>query len=186
MPEVLRRAPVIAAVRDQARLQWALKTPVRVIFLLGGDMFSLPGLVSLAQAQGRLVFVHMDLMDGFSRDAAGVRLVAKTIRPTGILSTRGQLLKAAADEGLQTVLRIFMVDSSSMETGERMVRSYRPDLVEIMPGLLVRAIMQFRQRVDVPVIAGGMVDRESDVRRALEAGAYAVSTSAEALWQCDC
>lgn len=181
--ETLQGSPVIAAVRDPARLESALRAPVRMVFLLYGDMFSLPGAVQRVQQSGRLAFVHLDLVEGISRDAAGVRWIARTIRPQGVLSTRAPLLKVAAEEGLHTVLRMFMIDSSSLETGERMVKSCAPDLVEVMPGLVTRAIKLLGLRIDPPVIAGGMMELARDVEAAFAAGAVAVSTSQEALWR---
>ena len=178
-------APVIAAVRDATALDRALRSPVRVVFLLGGDVFGLPAQVQRAQRAGKQVYVHLDLVDGFSRDAAGVKMAARLIRPDGVLSTRAPLVRAAADEGLRTVLRIFMVDSSSYETGERMIKSGNPEMIEIMPGLVSRAITRLRARIAQPVIAGGMMADAQDVRAALNAGAAAVSTSSEALWQSD-
>lgn len=179
---VLQKAPIIAAVRDFSQLSRALSSPVRVVFLLGGDLFTLPGWVQAAHAARKAVFVHLDLIEGISRDPAGVRLIAKMAAPTGVLSTRVPLIKAADDEGLLTVLRMFMVDSSSMETGVRMVRGCAPTLVEIMPGLVTRAIKLLGQRIAPPVIAGGMLELDRDVRAALEAGALAASTSNEGLW----
>lgn len=181
--QTLGASPVIAAVRGEAQLSRAIASPVRVIFMLGGDLFTLPAMVSRAQAAGRLVFVHLDLVEGISRDAAGVRLVARGIKPAGVLSTRAPLLRAAAEEGLGTVLRMFMVDSSSMETGERMVKASAPDLVEVMPGLVTRAIQLLGTRIGPPVIAGGMLELRRDVQAALAAGALAASTSSEALWK---
>ncbi len=180
--ESLRHAPVIAAVRGREQLLCAVRSPVRAVFLLEGDLFTLPEMVQTAQAAGKLAFVHLDLVEGASRDAAGVRWIARTVRPTGVLSTRAPLLRTAAEEGLRTVLRIFLVDSSSMETGVRMIKSCAPDLVEVMPGLVTRAIGQLGRRIAQPVIAGGMMEREEDVKAALAAGALAASTSSEALW----
>ncbi len=175
-------APVIAAVRGREQLLRAMDAPVRAIFLLGGDLFTLPEWVRMATDAGKLPFVHMDLVEGIGRDAAAVRWVARTIRPTGVLSTRGPLLKVASEEGLRTVLRIFLVDSSSMETGVRMVKTASPDLVEVMPGLVTRAIARLRERIAPPVIAGGMLENKRDVEAALTAGALAASTSSEVLW----
>lgn len=180
---ILRGTPVIAAVRDAQAMARALASPVRVVFLLGGDLFTLPELVRAAQDAGKLVFAHLDLVEGISRDAAGVRWIAKAVRPSGVLSTRAPLLRAAAAEGLLTVLRMFMVDSSSLETGARMAKACTPDLVEVMPGLTTRAIRALNERIVPPVIAGGMLETERDVRSALEAGALAASTSKEALWR---
>ena len=186
MPSILPTLaanPVIAAVRSDDQLARALDTPVRVIFLLGGDPESLPGRVQKARSAEKLVFVHMDLVEGFSRDACGLKWLAHTARPSGILSPRAPILRAAAaEENLLTVLRIFMVDSSSLATGVRMVKSCEPTLIEVMPGLVTRAIRRLSESVRQPVIAGGMLEAEQDVAAALNAGALAASTSSEILW----
>ncbi len=180
--DALRRAPAIAAVRGREQLQRALRARAAVVFLLEGDPFTLPDMVREAREAGKPAFVHMELVDGISRDAAGVRWIARTVKPAGVLSTRAALVKAAADEGLRTVLRIFLVDSSSLESGVRMVKSCAPDYCEVMPGLVTRAIGQLGRRIVPPLIAGGMLERAEDVRAALAAGALAVSTSSEPLW----
>lgn len=178
----LRQSPVIAAVRRREQLDRALACPVRVVFLLGGDPGTLPEWVRRAREAERLVFVHMDLVEGFGHDAAGVKWLAKAARPTGVLSTRAPLLRFAADEGLDTVLRMFLVDSSSLSTGARMAKSCAPTLIEVMPGLVTRVIGRLSESVATPVIAGGMLEEKSDVEAALRAGALAASTSSEALW----
>ena len=185
MPNItptLTQSPIIAAVRTPAQLSRALLTRVRVIFLLGGDPDTLPSLVQTARSAQKLVFVHMDLVEGFSRDAAGVKWLARAAHPSGILSTRAPILRAAADESLLTVLRIFMVDSSSLATGVRMAKSCEPTLIEVMPGLVTRAIRRLSDSVGQPVIAGGMLEAAEDVEAALCAGALAASTSSENLW----
>ena len=185
MPNIiptLTQSPIIAAVRTPSQLSRALLTPVQVIFLLGGDPDTLPALVQTAQSAQKLVFIHMDLVEGFSRDAAGVKWLARAARPSGILSTRAPILRAAADESLLTVLRIFMVDSSSLATGVRMAKSCEPTLIEVMPGLVTRAIRRLSDSVGQPVIAGGMLEAAEDVEAALSAGALAASTSSENLW----
>ena len=185
MPNIiptLAQSPVIAAVRTPSQLSHALLTPVQVIFLLGGDPDTLPALVQTARSAQKLVFIHMDLVEGFSRDAAGVKWLARAARPSGILSTRAPILRAAADESLLTVLRVFMVDSSSLATGVRMAKSCEPTLIEVMPGLVTRAIRRLSDSVGQPVIAGGMLEAAEDVEAALGAGALAASTSSENLW----
>jgi len=177
----LREAPVIAAVRTPEQLRQACGSKARVVFLLGGDLFTLPELVQTVREAGKIPFVHMDLLDGVARDAAGVQWIAKVARPAGVLSTRAPMLKMAAEQGMRTVLRMFLVDSSSVETGARMAKS-PADLVEIMPGLVTRAIARLSGRIEKPIIAGGMMERAVDVERAIAAGAVAVSTSERALW----
>ncbi len=182
LKSIFLKSPVIAAVRDREQFLRAVCSPVQVIFFLGGDLFTLPEWVATAMGKGKLPFIHMDLVDGIGKDNAAVRWVARTFRPAGVLSTRGPLIKTASDEGLCTVLRMFLVDSSSMETGIRMVKASSPDFVEVMPGLVTRAIARLGQRIMSPVIAGGMLENEKDVEAALASGAIAASTSSEDLW----
>jgi glycerol uptake operon antiterminator len=75
------------------------------------------------------------------------------------------------------------VDSSSLETGARLVQASSPDYVEVMPGLVPLAIAHLRATLRQPVIAGGMITQPEQVRVALTAGAVAVSTSSQALWR---
>jgi len=178
----LSRSPVIAAVRGQAELARAVRSSARVVFLLGGDLFVLPSWVQAVREAGKIPFVHVDLVEGIGRDVAGVHVISRMVKPSGVISTRAPLLRAAADEELLTVLRIFLVDSSSMETGARMVKMAAPSLVEIMPGVATRAIARIRERIETPIIAGGMISDAADVSLARQSGALAVSTSCERLW----
>ena len=101
----------------------------------------------------------------------------------GVISTRSQLLRAASTLGLATIQRMFLMDSASLESCVRLMRGNPPDLVELLPGLVPKAISIVRRRLDIPVIAGGMVTEEGEVAQALSAGALAVSSSEKTLWR---
>ena len=83
--------------------------------------------------------------------------------------------------GLVTVQRFFALDSKGMESIEETLRSGTPHLMEIMPGVITKAIRRF-QSFGIPVIAGGLLETKAEVTEALGAGAAAISTGAEALW----
>ena len=68
-----------------------------------------------------------------------------------------------------------------MESIEEMLRITNPHLMEIMPGVIGKAIRRFSQG-RVPVIAGGLVQTKQEVTEALGCGATAVSTGQQALW----
>ena len=59
----------------------------------------------------------------------------------------------------------------------------KPDMVELMPGLVTKAISAVSGKLSVPVIAGGMITEADEVAGALKAGALAVSTSDPVLWR---
>ncbi len=107
-------------------------------------------MVEVLQQGGKEVFIHMDLVGGIGRDEAGVRYVARTLKPRGILTTRSSLVKCALDAGLVAVQRIFLVDSASLKSGIKQVSAAKPHLVEVMPGLVPRAISALSQGLSHP------------------------------------
>lgn len=173
---------VIAAVRDDDGIARACESPARVIFLLGGGLIGLDRRVERIKARGKRVFLHIDLCEGLGKDAAAVDFCAQAIRPDGIISTRVPLIRRAAERGLSTVQRMFLMDSQSLINGVRLIKNSECDMVEVLPGLAPKAISFMRCELTIPVIAGGMVTTAQEVNQALQAGAAAVSTSCPELW----
>ena len=181
--EAVRQRPVIAAARSMEDAREAAQSRVAAVFLLGGSILTLPGMTAALRDAGKYVFIHLDLCDGLGRDAAAVQWCAETLRPDGLISTRSQLLRKVAEQGMMTIHRLFLVDSSSLNGGIRHLTANPPDLIEVLPGLVPKAITRLRDTLGLPVIAGGMVTEERDVEQALSSGALAVSSSARALWR---
>lgn len=179
----LTARPVIAAVRREADVLQAASSPVAAVFLLGGSILTLPRWTRLLREAGKLVFIHLDLSEGLGRDAAAVRWCAENMSLSGMISTRTQLLAVASEAGLMTIQRMFLMDSASLDSGMRLMRANPPDLVELLPGLVPKAIRLVSERLSVPVIAGGMVTESDEVAQALSAGALAVSSSEKILWR---
>jgi len=179
MPDDLIK--IIAAVRSEEEFRQALKTPVGSIFLLYGSLFKLASMVKAAKSHGKKFFVHIDLVEGLGRDAVGIQYPSR-IGTDGIISTRGNLLNIAKELGLKTVQRVFILDSRSIESALESIHSVKPDMVEVMPGLLPKVITRFCDRVDMPVIAGGLIESKEEVDSAIKAGASYISTTRPYLW----
>ena len=174
--------PVIAAVRADKDVRAAADSPCGTVFLLGSSIMDLQDTVSRLRAQGKTVFVHIDLCEGLGRDAQAVTWCARHVAPDGLISTHSQLLRRAADQGMITIQRLFLVDSASLESGIRHLSAAPPDVIEVLPGLVPKAITKIRDTLSLPVIAGGMISEPADVTQALRAGACGVSTSERSLW----
>ncbi len=179
----VHQRPVIAAARTMEDAREAAESRVAAVFLLGGSILTLPEMTATLREAGKYVFIHLDLCDGLGRDAAAVQWCAQTLAPDGLISTRAQLLRKAAEQDMMTIHRLFLVDSSSLNGGIRHLTANPPDLIEVLPGLVPKAITHLRDTLNLPVIAGGMVTEERDVEQALSAGALAVSSSSRALWR---
>ena len=173
--------PVIAAVKDEAGLERILALENRVVFVLSGDLLSIGETLRRLREADKLAVVHLDLIQGLSGKEAAVDFL-KVQGADGIITTKPPLIRRARELGLGAVLRFFIFDSMSLQTMERTARECRPDLVEILPGIMPKVIARIRQNLPIPLICGGLVAEKSDVLDALKAGALAVSTSDADLW----
>ena len=171
--------PVVAAVTDE-KWQAAVESPAQVIFYLSANLLSVAEKVKQAHEAGKYVMVHMDLAEGIGKDRAGIRFLSQC-GVDGIISTKAQLIRLAKEQNLITVQRFFALDSKGMESIEEMLRNTNPHLMEIMPGVIGKAITRFRKS-GIPVIAGGLIETKQEVTEALGAGATAVSTGRKKLW----
>lgn len=183
----LERKPVIAGIKQLKDARAALRAQIEIIFFLTGTIFELKELLDVVTRQSRerraLVFSHVDLLQGIGRDPAGMRFLAREIGVDGILTTRSHLIRAAKDEGLYTIQRLFLLDSEAIKTAVNVLTNSKPDAVEILPALVLPNIWR-RLPLDKlpPIIAGGLVETENELRTVLSAPVKAVSTSRQALW----
>ena len=92
------------------------------------------------------------------------------------------MIKRARELSLYTTLRVFVLDSMAFENIEKQMSVARPDIIEILPGLMPKVIRRVCRLVKVPVIAGGLISDKEDVMAALSAGAISVSTTNQKVW----
>lgn len=172
---------VCAAVRTREDFDFALGTKVDVIFLLYSNILNMNSYVEKAHQAGKKIFIHMDFVEGVGKDRVGLEYL-KNLGVDGILTTRSNLIRAAKELGLVTIQRFFIVDSHSVDTAVESIRIAKPDVVEIMPGVVRKKIREFAEKVSTDILAGGLVEFKEDVDLAIEAGATAVSTADRELW----
>ena len=179
---ILEDCPVIAAVKDETGLKECLYSESQIIFLLFGDICSVGRYVEIAKSAGKMVFVHMDLINGLGNKEVAVDFIREHTGVDGIISTKHQLVKRAKELGLFGILRIFVIDSMAFGNIEKQCASLVPDAVEILPGLMPKIIKKLCSTVNVPIIAGGLISDKEDVMNALNAGAVAISVTNQRVW----
>lgn len=178
----LVQSQVIPAVKDPALLEKVIHVPSNVVFLLVGNLLTTKGYIRKLQAHGKEVFLHLDLIEGISNDRSVIDFIAKEWKPTGVITTKSHMIKAAKRAGLMSIQRIFIIDHGAMDKGKELAESCNPDAIEILPGIAPRAIDEMTRKVKIPIIAGGLIDHKEEVLIALENGALAASVSNSSLW----
>ena len=172
---------VAAAVRTKEDFDISITSKVDVIFLLYSSIMNIEAYVKKAHDAGKKIFIHMDFVEGVGKDRAGMEFV-KSVGADGILTTKANMIRPAKDCGLITVQRFFIVDSHSVDTAVESIRIAKPDVVEIMPGVVEKKIREFTEKVSMEILVGGLIELKEEVDAAIEAGATAVSTANRELW----
>lgn len=177
----LELSPIIAAVRTKEDFNCAVESPIKIIFSLKSNILTLQEEVEKAHANNKKLFIHVDFAEGVGKDRFGLKFMSR-YGIDGIISTRANIIRLAKECNLATVQRFFIVDSHSVDTAVESIDSSKPDMIEIMPGILPRTIFGFKSKVKMPVIAGGLIETKSDIIDAIKAGATAISTAKKELW----
>ena len=156
-----------------------------MIFIGGGELAELPHLMKALSRQplaGLPVLLHMDLVSGLANDESGLRYLATLERLDGIITVRPHLVPAARKLNLACILRLFLQDGRAVERGLQVIGRWRPDAIEIMPGVSFLEVADRFSNLPMPCIAGGLIRTPEVVGRIIQAGAKAVSTTNAALW----
>lgn len=175
------KSRIIAAVRDYNEFSEALSSDAHIIFFLYADITELEYAAQKSHEIGKRIFIHIDLTTGLGKDKSGIRF-AKNAGIDGIISTKASLIKAARECGLLAIQRFFIVDSKSVSTTVETLKSAKPDMIEIMPGIAPKIIQKLKKLTDTPIIAGGLIDNADEAVSAIKSGAFAISTGQKELW----
>lgn len=172
---------IIAATRNAEEFNFALESKADIVFMLSTNIEELKEQIDMVHKNGKKLFVHIDLADGVGKDEYGIKYV-KNLGVDGIISTRINMIKLAKKHGIYTVQRFFIVDTHSVKTTVETVKASKPDMIEIMPGTVPKIIKKLKTELDMPIVAGGLVETKDEIRDAIVSGAEAVSTGKKELW----
>ena len=173
--------PCCAAITGAEGLDEALASRAPVLFVLRGNGLSLGNLVRQTHDANKLIAVHVDLVGGLRGDRASVDWLA-TAGVDAVISSHGQLMAAIRHSGMTAIHRLLLVRRSQLDTAVAAIGRAAPNIVEILPGVILPAVVGMMPAFEVPVLAGGFVRTKADVQAALSAGALGVTTSSRALW----
>lgn len=175
---------IIPAIENRTQFLRIFETPtVRAVLLRHCNMFELAGLIERAHQRNIATYVGIDHIDGIHADAAGLRYLAERMHINGIISNHPRILSLGKEFGLETVQRIFALDSTGLETALHSIEPEVVNILDISPALVVPHITE-RLRVPLPrpFIASGLLLTSNHTQDVLNAGAVAVVVAREQLW----
>lgn len=180
--EILERNPVIPAIKNDVNLIEAVHSNSEIVFVIMANIMNIKEIVTTLKKAGKIVYVHVDMVDGLSSSNNGVEFLMQEINPDGIITTKHNIVSFAVKNGISVIQRFFVLDSFSLQNTISHIKENTPDAIEILPGLMPKIIKRIDQAIKIPVITGGLIDEKEDIINALAAGAMGISTTDKNLW----
>jgi glycerol uptake operon antiterminator len=180
----LTASPCCAAITAEHQVDAALSSPAAVLFILRGNGLDLAPLLRRIHDAGKLVAVHLDLVAGLRADRSGVDWLDRS-GSDAIISSHGQLMPAIRHAGMTAIQRLLLVRQSLLGAAVSAVTRSAPDIVEVLPGVILPNVIGQLAELKMPLLAGGFIRTTDEVRAVLGCGAVGVTTSWEPLWGLD-
>ena len=154
---------------------------ITTILLRHCNLFELRPMLDHALEREVAVYVNVDHIDGVHPDAAGLRYLAHQLHIAGIVSSNARILALGKSFDLETVQRIFAVDSTGLEAALESVDSHQVDLLDISPALVIPHVVS-QTPLPLPFIGSGLISTFQQVQAVLRAGALHVAVARPELW----
>lgn len=173
---------IIPAISTHQAMRQFFKTDLEVGILMNFQLSQLDELIKEMRAHEKKVFVHLELIKGLSNDEYGAIFLIQHYKIDGIITTKPRVIELCQKRSTYAVMRFFLKDTLSLEQSLDMMHHYHPDAIEILPAI-PKMVSLVRPHHNLPIILGGLIRTQEEVKAAKDAGAIAITTSTIELWQ---
>lgn len=173
---------IIPASSNLKEFEAFLESSYEVGVFLEIHISQLKNISKLAKNAGKKMIYHVDLIQGLKSDDYATEYVCQEFKPYGLISTKSSVILKAKQKNVIAIQRVFLLDSHAIEKSIKLVQRTKPDYIELLPGTMPWMIEEIKERLDVPILAGGLIRTEADVENAIKAGASGITTSRKELW----
>lgn len=181
LPARLRRHPVIAAIYGLPHLPAFLDSAAEVGIVAHVELRELEGVIASIKGAGKFPLLNVDTCEGLAHDKAAIDYLTGIGVPA-LVSTRVATLLRASRAGMITMQKIFVTDRTTWPRSLKALEQSEPNLMQLMPAPMLPRLTPADREVLPPIVAAGFICNEEDARAALAAGAVALSTSEQRLW----
>ena len=130
--EATENCPVIPEIINDEWLEALSESDCDIVYIVYGDICTIPEIVEKVKQAGKMAIVHMDLIVGLSSKEISVDFLKKYTRADGIISMKPAMIKRANDVGLFTIQRFYLMDRGCTEGRSDCCCNIEPDGVELL------------------------------------------------------
>lgn len=184
MINILGQNTIIPSIRKLKYLDDALKSDSPFILLSDVHIGNLKSLTKKCHEENKKVIVHLDLVEGLTKDTKGVKILKELFEVDGVISPNQRIVNAAKKIELLSIYRLFLLDSRSFESGMKSLEKCHLDGIEMLPApFAVHFVNAIKKAAPgVPLLAGGFIDTPETIKQVFNAGFHALTTSKSELW----
>ena len=176
------RQKIIPVIENRTEFLRALNAPqISTVLLRHCNLLDLKPIIDHAFEHEVAVYVNVDHIDGIHPDSAGLRFLAHQLHIAGIVSSNPRILTLGKGFELETIQRLFAVDSTGLETALESIDSHHVDLLDISPALVIPYVVSHTV-LPLPFIGSGLISTFQQVQSVLRAGALRVTTARSELY----
>ena len=176
------RQKIIPVIENRTEFLRVLNAPQLSILLLRHcNLLDLRPILDHAFEREIAIYVNVDHIDGIHPDSAGLRFLAQQLHIAGIVSSNPRILTLGKTFELETIQRLFAVDSTGLETALESIDSHHVDLLDISPALVIPYVVSHTV-LPLPFIGSGLISTLQQVQSVLRAGALRVTTARSELY----
>lgn len=178
---LLRDYPILAVVYGEEPLSAFIASSSRVAFVGNVDLFTLKDVAGRISANGKLVVVNIDMVPGLKADEVGIDYLT-SIGVRAVATKDAELIPLINNAGSLSFLKSYLTNRSNLADIAEQIRRTEADVVQVQPAPILDVLTQPELASLNEFIAAGFIQTADDARRALDHGAFAVSTRSEDLW----
>lgn len=173
---------ILPASSNMKEFERFLKSSYEIGVFLDMHIAQLKNISLMAKQHGKKMIYHVDLIHGIKNDEFATEYICQEFKPFGLISTKASVIQKAKQKGVIAVQRMFLIDTHAIEKSYKLIEKTQPDYLEVLPGAMPKMITEVKDRVNIPIFAGGLIRTSEDVHAALDAGATSITTSNRELW----
>lgn len=173
---------IIPAIGNHQNLKKFLELPLSYGILMNFQLAQLEDLVKQMKAKGKKVFIHAELIKGLSSDEFGAIYLIQNLHVDGIISSKPKVIEVCKKRGVIGIFRFFLKDTLSLEQSIDFIHRVQPNFIEVLPATAVDLVDYLQQKINQPILFGGLILTKDQIRYCLNKGAIAVTTSNPEFW----
>ena len=174
---------VIPSIRDVKYLKYTQEAQCDKVLLSNAHIGNLKQLTENCHKNKQKVIVNHELIGGLGNDRIAFEMLKKLYRVDGVIGSNVSKLNQIQHMGLETIFRISLIDSHSVEMALRSLKGVNFTAVELRPYYhAVEFLPMFKEVFSGKFFAGGFINTEEKIKICQKAGFDGIMTSTKNLW----